>query len=431
MVGKKIDTLKKITAGQLLDLLIEKAVEARASFIHIEPRSAEVIVRYRVNGSLIEIDKFSKSKLESLSEKIKNLAGLENKLKNIPQDGRFKMSIKDEAFSMRVSILPTLDGERISINILSISSKLPSLVELGYWGTGLKAIQNALTQSHGVILIGGPANSGKSLSLVSMLNNITDTDIKIATIEDPVEYVLPKVNQTQVNHKTNLDFATGLKSIENQDTDVVMVSELRDSETANLVFNYGSNKNLILSSIYTKNINEAIEKLANIGISRPLIAHSLKLISSQRIVRRLCETCRELIVPNKYTLNLINDIFGLSSPKTMKYIHKLEANYKQESQKNQKGLNTTDTKIKKVYISHNEGCDDCMHTGYKGSVGLYEVVNVSESIQKLILSLASPKVLFDRAKLEGTTSVLVDGLVKSLTGTTSINEIFGIHQEYM
>lgn len=435
MVGKNIDSFKKFTAGQLLDSLIEGAIKAQATFIHIEPRNLEVLVRYRVNGALIEIDKFSKEKLNNLTERLRTLAGLEIGLVGVPQDGRFKISEKDKIYSIRVSILPTIDGEKISINILNGSTEPPTLTSLGYWGHGLKSIENTLELKHGVILLNGPGDSGKSLSLASMLGSVKDKDIKIATIEDPVEYILPRANQTQVNHKTNLTFSTGLKTIENQDNDIVMVSELRDSETANLVFQYGMKNNLILTSMHSRSGYEAIERLVNNGITRPLIAHSLRILSSQSLVRRLCETCREASVPDKATMSLINKIYKLPNPKQMKYIHKLEISYKNEiyAQKStsQKNFNTTETKIRKIYLAHPGGCEDCSHTGYKGLIGLYEIINISESIQKLMLSLASSKVLMDKAIQEGTTNILIDGLIKSLSGKTSITEIFRIHQEYI
>jgi len=432
MVGKKTDTFKKVSSDQILDSLIFKAIETNASFIHIEPRELDVLVRFRVNGALIEINKFPKSKLNGVNERIKKLANLDTSIRDIPQDGRFKSKNNDDTYTLRVSILPTIDGEKISINILNGSTKTPDLRTLGYWGHGLKAMSNAAKDQNGVILISGPRDSGKSLSLVSMLNNIDNPDKKIATIEDPVEYILKKAHQTQVNHKTNLSFVNGLKAIEKQDNDVIMVSEIRDSEVANLVFHYGSRGKLVLSSIYSNSITDSINKLLNVGISRSEIAHTLRLVSSQRLVRKLCENCRESFEPDKSTLALINEVFGLKDPGRMKYIHKLETEYYSDATGNEpniKDLSTTENRIKKLWRINTDGCEKCLHTGYVGRIGLYEIINMSPAIRKLILSLASSKVLFDKAVKEGTVSILTDGLVKSLQGVTSINEVFRLIQE--
>lgn len=434
MVGNN-DSFKNMSSEHLLDSLIEKAIDAKASFIHIEPRNLEVLIRYRIDGSLVEIDKFSKDELDNLTNRLKELANLESHIKEMPQDGKFNISFKDHSYMLRTTIIPTIDGEKVSINILKTNNTPPSLQELGYWGTGLKNITNSLSHSRGVILLTGPSGSGKSLSLISMLSNVADPHLKIATIEDPIEYIFPRANQIQVNHKANISFVSGLKTIELQDYDIIMVSELRDSETTKLVFHYGDKNNLLLSSLNTNSISEALDRLENNDVDIHEIAHLLKIISSQKLVRRLCAKCREIYEPSKATLALIENIYKLSNPKNMKNIHRLESIYLQETTSDKKislrSLNSSETKIKKLYKANRDGCEECNHSGYKGMVGLFEIINISESIQKLLLSLASPKVLLDRATIEGTITILTDGLIKALRGLTSIEEIFSIYQEYI
>lgn len=432
MVGKIRDSFSKLPASQMLDTLIDKAIESQASYIHIEPYDSDVLVRYRVNGSLIEINRFSKKRLDSLVERVKNLANLETKIRNIPQDGKFRISSAESAYTLRVSILPTIGGEKISINILNSSKISPSLVELGYWGHSLQAIENALKQTKGLILLVGPRDTGKSLSLLSMLSTINDNQRKIATIEDPVEYVIPGANQIQVNERTNLTYVNGINALQNHDNDILMISEIRDSETAKLVYQIASRGKLVLSSIYAEHFYGALSKLNDAGVSHSLIAHVTKIICTQRLVRRLCTTCRESYEPDKATLNLIDHTFDLVNPRKMKQLHDLENLYvSQFSDKpiNSKDLNTTDTRIKKLWRPHNGGCEKCLHTGYLGRVGLYEVIDVNSDIEKLILSLASAKVILNKATSDGTVSLFIDGLIKALQGITSINEIFRISQE--
>lgn len=429
--GTNINSYKQINDEQLLKHLIEEAIRSNATFIHIEPRNPEILVRYRINGSLVEFNRFTIEDIASLSEELRNLADIQIGLAGMPEDGKFQTIVNDRPYSFKVTILPTIDGEKISIGLSENPKSIESLEKLGYWGEGLKSIKDALTYDRGVILLNGPGDSGKSLSLVSMLSAINDPDVKISTIEDPIEYEIQKANQTQVNYRVNLTFANGLQTIEKHNPDVIMVSELRDSETANLVFQYGMKNNLILTSMHSKSSYESIDRLVKNGIKRPLIAHSLKIISSQRLVRRLCDNCRVSFAPDKYTIALINNIFGLPNPKKMKYINKLESMYlseiNHETPKASK-LNTTGTKIKKIYMANKEGCDKCYRTGYKGQIGLYETIHITDSIQKLILSLASPKVLMSRATAEGTTDLLIDGLIKALAGQTSIHEVFRVHQ---
>lgn len=438
MVGKIKDSFNNLPASRMLDSLIDQAIESKASFIHIEPGELEVSVRYRVNGSLIEINRFPKKRFDSFLETVKALANLDTRLKNIPQDGKFKVSKDDNSHTFRVSTMPTIGGEKISINILNSSLLPPSLAELGYWGNGLGIIDRALSKPSGLVLLTGPKNSGKSMSLFGMLGNIQDPNIKIASIEDPVEYLIKNATQTQASHKTGLSLGLGLKVLDKQDNDIIMVSELIDSKTAKLVFHYASRNKLILTTIYADNIFDAIHKLDDMNISRAQAANSLIAFSSQRLVRRLCSNCREKFLPDKSLMKLVTELFGLNDPVKMKSLHSLENQFVSETilrdvaSKVAKAdnLNTTETKIKYLWRDHKGGCDDCQQTGYRGYVGLFEVINVSSAIKKLMVSLASAKVIIARATSEGTNDILTDGLVKALQGLTSINEIIALEQKY-
>jgi type II secretory ATPase GspE/PulE/Tfp pilus assembly ATPase PilB-like protein len=435
MVGKNIDKLNKLPAGQMLDMIIDQAINNQASYIHIDPSDIDVLIRYRVNGSLIEIDRFPKKRLDSFLDRIKTLANLEPKVRNIPQDGKFKKTSENDIYTLHVSIIPTILGEKISINLINNSKIAPSLNELGYWGNGLKQLLNVLDKRNGLILLAGPRNSGKSLSLLSMLNNESLSGRNIATVEDPVEFIIDGATQIQVNNKTSLSFLSGVQALDKHDNDVIMASEIRDSETAKVLFDYASHGRLILSTIYTKHIYSAIDKLNDAGISHNIIAHTLKLISTQQLVRRLCSDCKTSIIPSPSDIYLINQILKVGGITSMKNLHEIEVSYTNEispkgKSATSKDLNTTEGRIKKLWRAKSGGCENCLNTGYKGMLGLFEIITITPSIKKIILSLGSPELLMSKAYSEGSINLLVDGLVKSLQGQTSIDEVYRLYQDH-
>jgi type IV pilus assembly protein PilB len=388
---------------------------------------------------LVEANRFSKKRLDNFSEKIKIISNLETRVRNIPQTGKFKITKDSESYTFRVSTIPTISGEKISISVLRSSLKPPNLVELGYWGVGLTNIKRALSKPSGLILLCGQKGSGRSMSLFSMLSSIDSDNLKIASIEDPVEYLTKNVSQTQVNHKTGLSFSSGLRILDKQDNDIIMVSEFRDAETVNLAIGLASRNRLILSTIYSNSIYSALNKLNDAGISRALIAHSLSVVSSQRLVRKLCFDCREKFLPGKAMLSLIFEEFGLADPARMKYIHHLEQKYIQEMSSSGSDFevsnpitpSTTETKIKFLWRQHEGGCSNCQYSGYNGLLGIFEVVNVSPAISRLIVSVASSRVIFAKATSEGTIGLLSDGLVKALSGRTSVDELISLNHDYI
>jgi len=434
MVGRNQDNFSKLPASQMLDELIVEAINNRASYIHIEPGDVDVLVRYRINGSLVEIDRFSKNRFDSFLERVKVLANLEIRVRNIPQDGKFSVLNNDENYTLRVSIIPTIGGEKVSINLLNSSKKAPSLEELGYWGHALDTIKSAIKKPSGLILLVGPRDSGKSLSILSMLSSINDPERSIATIEDPVDFIIKGAHQTQVNNRTNLTFSSGLRALAKHDSDIIMVGEIRDSETADLVFHYASRGKLILSSVYSNHISTAIDKLNDAGVSPNRVAHSLNTISNQRLVSRLCKFCRESFVPDNAHLTLLNEMFSLHSSDNMKKIHNLESSYINETSKDKtivvKDFSSSETRIKKLWQAKRGGCDKCNYTGYFGRIGLYEVINVTPVIEKHITTLASPRLLAAKAFEQGSFSIFTDGLIKMLQGETSIHELFRLYQDH-
>ncbi|MDQ3123955.1 MAG: Flp pilus assembly complex ATPase component TadA [bacterium] len=427
------DVAEDSPIAQTVNLLIEYAVKAGASDIHIEPRENFVSVRYRIDGILKETNKLPKKVMAALVSRIKILSNLKIDERRAPQDGRFKIEANGLIYALRVSTLPIVDGEKVVMRILNESSKALTLEELGYWGKSLKTIKEAIVQPHGMVLVTGPTGSGKSTSLFSALSLINSPTVNISTVEDPVEYRVPGTNQTQVNPVAGMTFSSGLRALLRQDPNVIMVGEIRDSETASLGVQAALTGHLVFSTLHTNNAATCLPRLLDMGIEPFLIASTVRAVVGQRLVRRLCIECREVVEPDAEILKRIQETFGVEDTAQMKYIHQLEqqaleggigktAQGKQPSD----SLSTTDSKITRLFRAHLKGCDNCNKTGYKGRIGIYEVLHNSENIQKLIVSNATSDVINQTAIKEGMVSMQLDGFIKALRGQSTIEEILRV-----
>lgn len=425
--------------AQTVNLLIEYAVKAGASDVHIEPREDYVLVRYRVDGILKEANKLPKKVMNALVSRIKILSNLKIDERRAPQDGRFKISANGQIFALRVSTLPIVDGEKVVMRILNESSKASTLEELGYWGYSLDVINKAIVQPHGMILVTGPTGSGKSTSLFSVLSMLNSPTVNISTVEDPVEYRIPGTNQTQVNPVAGMTFVNGLRALLRQDPNIIMVGEVRDGETAGLAVQAALTGHLVFSTLHTNNAATCLPRLLDMGIEAFLIASTVRAVVGQRLVRRLCVDCRETMAPDEATLKRINDSFDLEEAGGMKKIHDLEVqaleagigktNTSATNKASTAELSTTESKINRIWKAHDGGCDSCNHTGYKGRMGIYEVLGNSPTIQKLIVGNSTSEVIQDESIKEGMVTMQVDGFVKSLRGQTSIEEILRVTSE--
>lgn len=424
--------------AQTVNLLIEYAVKASASDIHIEPREGHVLVRYRVDGILKEANKLPKKIMNALVSRIKILSNLKIDEKRAPQDGRFKIATNGQVFALRVSTLPIVDGEKVVMRILNESSKALTLEELGYWGPALDTINKAIVQPHGMILVTGPTGSGKSTSLFSVLSILNSPTVNISTVEDPVEYRIPGTNQTQVNPVAGMTFVNGLRALLRQDPNVIMVGEIRDGETADLAVQAALTGHLVFSTLHTNNAATCLPRLLDMGIEAFLIASTVRAIVGQRLVRRLCVDCRESIEPDEAILKRISVAFNLKTNDDVKKVHELEVAALEGGigQANQPAgktatneLSTSETKINRIWKAHDGGCDSCNHTGYKGRMGIYEVLGNTPSIQKLIVGNATSEVIQEEAVKEGMVIMQVDGFVKALRGQTSLEEILRVTAE--
>lgn len=415
--------------AQTVNLLLEYAIRSNASDIHIEPREQFVQVRYRIDGVLKEVNRLPKNVLGALVSRIKILSNLKIDERRVPQDGRFKIKVAGKQYALRVSTLPIADGEKVVMRILDESNQAVTLEQLGYWGHSLAVINQALTEPNGMILVTGPTGSGKSTSLFSVLSMLNTPEVNISTIEDPVEYKIPGVNQTQTNSKAGMTFASGLRALLRQDPNIIMVGEIRDGETANLGVQAALTGHLVFSTLHTNNAATCLPRLLDMGIEPFLIASTVKAVVGQRLVRRLCMNCRQSYVPDQTEVAEIVRLFHLAPGQNFYYIHQLEAQAIVQKVGGETPWGTTDTTIAALWQPNPNGCDECNHTGFKGRVGIYEVLGTSREIQKMIIGGNTSNEIQDQAVAEGMTTMLTDGLIKAIRGNTTVEEVLRVTKE--
>ncbi|MEO7904341.1 MAG: ATPase, T2SS/T4P/T4SS family [Candidatus Saccharimonadales bacterium] len=406
--------------AQTINLLLEYAIRSNASDINIEPREEFVQIRYRIDGVLKEVNRLPRNVINALVSRIKILSNLKIDERRVPQDGRFKIKIGGKQYALRVSTLPIADGEKIVMRILDESNQAVTLTDLGYWGHSLELIKDAMTEPNGMILVTGPTGSGKSTSLFSVLSTLNTPDVNISTIEDPVEYKIPGVNQTQTNAKAGMTFASGLRALLRQDPNIIMVGEIRDGETANLGVQAALTGHLVFSTLHTNNAATCLPRLLDMGIEPFLIASTVKAVVGQRLLRRLCMTCRQAVAPSPEEINAITNLFNLRDSQSFADIHRLDLQAAEQKMGGDTPLGTTETTITQIWKASPKGCDDCNNTGYKGRIGIYEVLGNSLPVQKLIISSATSNQIQDEAISEGMVTMQTDGLIKALRGNTSI-----------
>lgn len=415
--------------AQTVNLLLEYAVRSGASDIHIEPREGFVQVRYRIDGVLKEVNRLPIGVISSLISRIKILSNLKIDEHRIPQDGRFKISVNNRQYALRVSTLPITDGEKVVMRILNESNQAITLEELGYWGHSFKVIKDAMREPNGMILVTGPTGSGKSTSLFSVLSELNTPDVNISTIEDPVEYKIQGVNQVQTNPKAGMTFASGLRALLRQDPNIIMVGEIRDGETANLGVQAALTGHLVFSTLHTNNAATTLPRLLDMGVEPFLIASTVKAVVGQRLVRRLCMVCRTSHQPSEEETSILMEMLNLSGEEGFQRINKLEKQAKEDGVGKDVPLSTNDKAIQTVWKASSEGCDECNHMGYKGRIGVYEVLGNSLAIQKLIMAGATSQEIQDQAIAEGMVTMQTDGIVKMLRGNTALEEVMRVTKE--
>lgn len=418
------DVAEDSPIAQTVNLIIEYAIKSGASDIHIEARENHVQVRYRIDGVLQEANKLPKKVHAALISRIKILSNLKIDERRAPQDGRFKINLNGRLFAFRVSTLPTADGEKVAMRVLDESSDPLTLQELGFWGHALKTIDQAIIQPHGMILVTGPTGSGKSTTLHSVLNILNKPEVNISTVEDPVEYRLEGVNQTQVNPKANMTFVNGLRALLRQDPNIIMVGEIRDGETAGLGVQAALTGHLVFSTLHTNNAATSLPRLLDMGIEPFLIASTVQAVIGQRLVRRLNKERAEQFEPSADEMKQLEAAFGISGKAGWDQIMKL-VNQAQEGLKLEKTTKPTFWRPKKV----SEKDEAASEPEYKGRMGIYEVLGVTEDVQKLIMANATSDDIQNQAIKEGMVTMQVDGLIKAMLGITTIEEILRVTRE--
>lgn len=392
--------LEDVPVAKLVDLLIEQAYEDKTSDIHIEPREADSLIRFRIDGVLHDMLFVQKALHERIVSRIKVLSRLRTDEHLSAQDGKMRMKMNDdENLDIRVSILPIVDGEKIVMRLLTSHARGLSLIDLGMNEKDLAKLTKAFSRSFGMILSTGPTGSGKSTSIYSILKILNSREKNITTVEDPVEYRIKGVNQIQVNPKTNLTFANGLRSILRQDPNVVFVGEIRDSETAGIAINAALTGHLVLSTLHTNDAATALPRLIDMKVEPFLVASTVNLIMAQRLVRKICDNCKASITVQR---------------------SELEANIPQEF------ISAHFADKLEIRLYKGAGCKICHNTGYSGRIGVFEVFEVTPSIKKLITAKADSDVLVQQARSEGMATMLDDGLDKAAKGLTTIEEVLRV-----
>ncbi|OGY81418.1 MAG: hypothetical protein A3F54_02105 [Candidatus Kerfeldbacteria bacterium RIFCSPHIGHO2_12_FULL_48_17] len=409
--------LKKLSEDlpviRIVNSLLDYAVFGQASDIHIEPTEKDVIIRFRVDGILQDVMTLPKSVRDGIIARIKVLAKLKLDEHRLPQDGRFKIETKKYKISFRVSVIPVYDGEKMVLRVLNESNRVLTLEEIGLQLGPAHVLENNIRRPHGMVLVTGPTGSGKTTTLYTLINLVNSPKVNISTVEDPIEYRIERVNQTQVNPRIEFTFALGLRSLLRQDPDIIMVGEIRDKETAKIATNAAMTGHLLFSTLHTNDAVGSLLRLQQMDVPAFLVASTTNVIVAQRLVRKLCKDCKEGYKPDQAMANKIKTQFD------EKLI--LEAVQKESAKKIHSLADMTFYRAK--------GCDACDKDGYKGRIGIFEVLENTHSISQLILSGANTPQLFEAAKKEGMITMLQDAFIKAQRGTTSIEEIFRVTKE--
>lgn len=404
---KTVDTaainqlIKEAPIAKIVSTILEYAVTSRASDVHIEPQEDRLRVRYRIDGILYDKLSLPKTVQEALISRIKILSEMKIDEHRTPQDGRFNFKAADQEVDLRISIIPASHGEKVVMRLLRKSGGIPSLSELGLGGTSLRTLETSILKPHGIIIVCGPTGSGKTTTLYSVLSKLNTTRVNIMSLEDPVEYEIPGVNQVQINPAVGLTFADGLRAFLRQDPNIILVGEIRDQETTDLALQAALTGHLVFSTLHTSNASGALPRLLDLGAESFLLASTMNALVGQRIVRKICDHCKEAYPAPPQIIKEIKDVLG-----------KLFTIAEQDA---------------KLY--RGKGCQYCGDTGYIGRIGIFEVLSVTEKIGHLVLQKSDTESIETEAVAEGMITMEQDGYLKVLQGITSIEEVIRVAQE--
>lgn len=397
-LGKDDNT---VSTSQIIEIILAGASKMRGSDVHIEPGEKTARLRYRIDGLLQDIGDLPQHMYQLALSRIKMLGGMRINVRDRAQDGHFSIQNGDSRIDIRISLIPGNHGENINMRLLNSEDVNVDMTNLGIYGKAFEEVQKAIERPNGMILNTGPTGSGKTTTLYSLINKINNPSIKIITVEDPIEYNLTGIVQTEVSKDRDYTFAAALRAIVRQDPDVVLVGEIRDDETADVAVSAALTGHLVLSTLHTNNAVATVARLLELGVKPSLIASAMNTIIAQRLVRILCEHCKEPYIPAQSTIDAIQKLLAMipESAKAKKF-PKIEVLYRPK------------------------GCVDCNFSGYYGRKGIFEVLTMTQTVRDLIGEMASEKEIFDCAVKEGMLTMAQDGLIKVLEGYTTMDEVW-------
>ncbi len=406
--------IKEPKIVEIVKKVLEYAIKFRATDVHIEPLENISRIRYRIDGILEERLRLDRQYHSALVSRIKILGGMKIDEKRMPQDGRFAFKSDLGEVDLRISSLPTAHGEKIVMRLLPKSQKIPTLQELGLRGKALKNLEEAVLIPHGIILITGPTGSGKTTTLYSLISKINSPKVNIVTLEDPIEYQMHGVNQVQINPQAGLTFASGLRSFLRQDPNIIMVGEIRDEETAELAIQASLTGHLVFSTLHTNSAAGALPRLIDMKAEPFLLASSMTAIVAQRVLRKICENCKEAYIPDP---TVVADVKAALGDYFLSFI---KGNPEMSEEAKKQGA--------EFLLYKGKGCDKCGHAGYLGRVAIFEVLPVSSNVAKMIMQRSDAAAIEQLAVSEGMLLMKQDGYIKVLEGTTTIEEVLRVAQ---
>jgi type IV pilus assembly protein PilB len=403
---------------RIVDTLLKHAILQEASDIHIEPDEKEVRVRYRLDGILHDAMTLPRATMDGIVARIKILSNLKLDEHRLPQDGRFKIEQEGRKMAFRVSVLPIYSGEKVVMRLLDESSKGLTLEKMGLWGGPLEKVHQAIKRPNGMILVTGPTGSGKTTTLYTIMDILNTPQVNISTVEDPIEYKMFRINQTQVNPQVGLTFSQGLRALLRQDPDIIMVGEIRDEETMDIAIHAAMTGHLVLSTLHTNSAAGTVPRLLDMGAEPFLIASTVNVVIAQRLVRRLCSDCRQEYTLDQELAESIRKQIDLE--RVFELAQKNNLLDKSLSEQND---------WSKIKFYHPAGCSRCRQEGYKGRIGIYEVLEITEAVSQMVSKRATSDEIEEQGKKEGMLRMIEDGMIKAIQGTTSIEEILRVTKD--
>lgn len=425
--------LKNAPVARIVNSIMQYAVTSKSSDVHVEPMENRLRVRFRIHGIMTERLVLPKTLGPAVVSRIKIMSNLKIDEKRVPQDGRFQVKIKNIKVDIRVSVMPTIHGEKVVMRLLESDTSGITLESTGLRGNAYKVFLDALSVTNGIVLVTGPTGSGKTRTLACSLIKVNDPGVNIISLENPVEIRIPGVTQIQINDDVGLTFANGLRSVLRQDPDIVMVGEIRDQETAELAVQASLTGHLVLSTLHTNSAAAAIPRLLDMGIEPFLLASTVRVVAAQRLPRKICTNCIQPFEASPEVIEtLLKGLSGIKDFDIVQYINRVVIAKKAKGEEGSAVMKSPEIGPDgkpRVYLYKGVGCDRCGGSGYSGRIGIFEVLDVSEKISRMIMDNVTAQDIENEAKEHGMITMIQDGYLKVLEGITSIEEVLRVSKE--